>query len=191
LHASPSIGRVTTALAALLAGLVVQDRFARWQEANRQRDATIAIAGLGQALVELSLERSLVQVTFQLPDPLNPARIEAQRRKAAAGFATATSDLLSIGRPEPRALAAELRRRLDALDTLRRAADDQLQRPPAARDPAVLPRWAAEVPAVIAAVTLRERVQQLAWAAREHRGASSSPPPSPSANPCRTSPSPA
>jgi methyl-accepting chemotaxis protein len=193
-----SIGAVATGLAALLAlstlalaAVLVPERWRDWRAAERQRDITTAIATLGAALVELSLERSLVQVNLQLPDPLSPqfrAMIERQRRGAGEGFAAALGGLRALGTPEATALAADVAQRLSRLEALREAADAALARPLAARDPAVLGRWAQGVPAVIheienrrpaaraasdsvpAGVVLREQLQHLAWAVREYGG---------------------
>jgi methyl-accepting chemotaxis protein len=195
---SASIARVSTALAALLAGFVLllavkvaTERVDTWREAHRQQDATAALAALGQALIELSMERSLVQVTLELSDPLSPAHralIEAQRQKAAAGFAAAQAELHALSAPEGRTLGKLVQDRLDQLAALRRLADAELARPLRARDPNTLARWGTEVPALISyiemrrgearstddvvpgRVALRERVQHLAWSVREYGG---------------------
>jgi methyl-accepting chemotaxis protein len=193
-----SIGRIATCLAAVLAAstlglsaILVPERLRDWQEAERQRAITIAVATLGSALIELSLERSLVQVTLQLPDPLAPphrAMIERQRQVAGAGFADALAALREVGTPEARALAEDTATRLAGLEALRRPADADLARPLAMRDPAVLQRWAGGVPTLISdienrrltargvnepvpgGVGLRDQVQHLAWAVREYGG---------------------
>jgi methyl-accepting chemotaxis protein len=142
-------------------------------------------------LIELSLERSLVQVTLQLPDALSPqhrSMIERQRGVAAAGFAEALGGLRGVGTPEARTLAEDTQARLAGLDALRRPADAALARPLAQRDPAVLQGWSAGVPALIAAienrrvtargaeepvpggVLVRDQLQHLAWAVREYGG---------------------
>ena len=193
-----SIGRIATALAALLAAstfalsaILVPERLRDRQEAERQRAVTIAVATLGTALIELSLERSLVQVTLQLPDPVAPvhrAMIERQRGIAAAGFAEALAVLRAVGTPEAAALAADTEARLAWLQALRAPADADLARPRAQRDPAVLQRWAAGMPSLIAAIEnrrltargttdlvpggvgIRDQVQHLAWSVREYGG---------------------
>jgi methyl-accepting chemotaxis protein len=193
-----SIGRVATSLAAVLAAstlalsaILVPDRLREWHDAKRQAAISTAMATMGQALVELSLERSLVQVTLQLPDPLAPQfreMIERQRTVAAAGFTQAIEQLRAVGTGETTALARYTEERLEGLAGLRRPADEQLRRPLAERDARVLARWSAEVPALIAGiedrrgtarsseeavpagVALRDQVQHLAWAAREFGG---------------------
>jgi methyl-accepting chemotaxis protein len=193
-----SIGRMATALALVLAAStlalsakLVPARLGEWQQADRQQRVTSAVATLGIALIELSLERSLVQVTLQLPDPLSAehrALIERQRRIAAAGFAEAITTLRGLGTPEALGLAADTEARLAGLEALRAPADADLRRPRDQRDPAILQRWATGVPALIAAienrrltargvkesvpsgVAIRDQIQHLAWAVREYGG---------------------
>ncbi len=195
---SLSIGRICTVLAALLAtatlalaGILVPERLRMWREAERQGAITVAVATLGKALVELSLERSLVQVGLALPDPVAPAHramVDRQRAVAAAGFDAALAGLTGVGTPEAARLAAETRTRLAGLNALRGLADAELARPAQARDAAAMARWAAEVPALISAiearritardvaepipggVAIRDQVQHLAWNVREYGG---------------------
>ncbi len=193
-----SISRVSAALAAVLAGiavlltgLVLAERLTSLWETQRQRTITTEAAGLGVGLVELSLERSLVQVTLQLPDPLAPQHrgmIEAQRRKAGERFAAALVALDGLGDERAARLAGYLRARLVELSRLREEADRQLALPRDRREPDFLARWSAEVPALVLRIearrnTLRgpddlvpatvldqERLQHLAWAVREYGG---------------------
>jgi methyl-accepting chemotaxis protein len=193
-----SIGRIATTLATVLAAstlslsaILVPERLHEWREAERQRAVSSAVATLGKALIELSLERSLVQVTLQLPDPLAPqhrALIERQRSVAATGFTEALSELRSVGTPEARGLASDTEARLAGLQVLRTTADAELTRPRSARDPAVLQRWSVGVPALISAienrrptargaedpvpggVAIRDQLQHLAWSVREYGG---------------------
>ena len=123
-----SIGRIATTLALVLAAstlalsaILVPERLREWQQAEQQRRVTIAVATLGKALVELSLERSLVQVTLQLPGPLSAehrAMIERQRRVAADGFAEAKASLRALGTREATGLAADTEARLAGLQAL-------------------------------------------------------------------------
>jgi methyl-accepting chemotaxis protein len=193
-----SIGRIASFLAAVLAAstlglsaILVPERLRDWQQAERQRAISVAVATLGKALIELSLERSLVQVTLQLPDPLAPqhrAMIERQRQLAGAGFAEALAGLRAVGTPEAQLLADDTTARLAGLEALRRPADAALAQPRSGRDTAVLERWAAGVPALISdienrrltargvdepvpgGVSLRDQVQHLAWSVREYGG---------------------
>ena len=152
------VGGLSGLLAAiplLLAGLFVTERVQAWREATQQRVISTAIATLGQALIELSLERSLVQVTLQLPDPLAPthrAMIERQRTLAAEGFAGALGQFDGLGRGSAVSLAGYVRERLGRLEARRRAVDADLARPATVRDPEVLERWAAEVEGFLAAL---------------------------------------
>jgi methyl-accepting chemotaxis protein len=171
--------------------ILVPERLQDWREAERQRAVSAAVATVGKALIELSLERSLVQVRLQLPDPLAPqhrAMIERQRSIAAAGFAEALAGLRAVGTPEAFGLAADTEARLAGLQVLRTTADAELTRPRAARDPAVLQRWSLGVPALISAienrrgtargaedpvpggVAIRDQIQHLAWSVREYGG---------------------
>jgi len=193
-----SISRVSAILAAILAGiavlltgLVLAERLNSLRDTQRQRAITTEAAGLGIGLVELSLERSLVQVTLQLPNPLAPqhrAMIESQRQKAGERFAAALAGLDGLGGERAARLAAYLRARVAELHRLREEADRQLVLPRDRRDPAFLARWSAEVPALISRLeerrnTLRgpgdlvpvtvmdqEQLQHLAWAVREYGG---------------------
>jgi HAMP domain-containing protein len=193
-----SIGRVATSLAVVLAAstlalsaILVPERLRDWRDADRQAAITAAMATMGKALVELSLERSLVQVALQLPDPVSPQfreMIERQRTVAGAGFAEAITILRAVGTPEAVALARDTEERLEGLAGLRRPANGQFRRPLAERDPEVLEHWAREMPALIAevenrrgtargdsgrvpaGVAMRDHLQHLAWAVREFGG---------------------
>ncbi|SFL07094.1 methyl-accepting chemotaxis protein [Falsiroseomonas stagni] len=193
-----SINVLATCLAVLLAAstlslaaILMPERLRDWRDAERQRSIATAIATLGTALVEMSLERSLVQVALQLPDPVAPSfrgMIDRQRSLAGAGFASAMDGLRTVGTPEAASLVDATAIRLQGLEALRRAADAELLRPLANRDPGVLDRWAAGVPRLIAeienrrgtargvaemvpaGVALREEVQHLAWSVREYGG---------------------
>jgi methyl-accepting chemotaxis protein len=193
-----SIGRVSATLSVLLAsialvltGLLVAERGRAWMEAERQRTITSAIATYGKALIELSLERSLVQVTLQLPGALAPehrAMINAQREKAGPLFTDALALTRALGEERAERLHQLVTQRLTQLEALRREADAQLARPLAARDAGFLPRWSAEVPRLISeleqrrgemrapednvpvSVAKREQLQHLAWAVREYGG---------------------
>jgi len=193
-----SIGKLTLTLAAILAAvavilsaLVVSERLSSWREAKRQGTLTVAIANMGSALIELSLERSLVQVTLNLPQPLSPTHrtmIQTQREKAGHRFQDALAGFDALDRAQTRQLATYLRDRLRQLEGLRGQADGELSRPQAQRNAEIVSRWAAEVPAIISAIEIRrtsarapqdlvpvqvalhEEVQRLAWAIREYGG---------------------
>ncbi len=193
-----SIGRLSLSLAALLSivavalsALVVTERLASWREASRQMVTTTAIATMGSALIELSLERSLVQVTLNLPGALSAEHrgmIEGQRTKARRGFEEALARFDSLENPQATQLADYVRERLRQLAVLRQEVDTELARPLAERRAEVMPRWAAQVPAIISAIEVRrstaraptdlvpvgisqhEEIQHLAWSVREYGG---------------------
>ncbi|WP_198374250.1 methyl-accepting chemotaxis protein [Neoroseomonas rubea] len=196
--ATASIGRVATVLASLLAAIalmlavkLVLDRVQEWRDADRQRVVAVAGSVLTDALIELSTERSVVQLSLGQTHPILPTyreMVETQRRRAAEGFAAARGLLESLGTREARDVIDQLDRRLAALAALRAAADAQLARSEAERDPNMLPRWSNEVPALIssignrraairgpddllpARVGLLEEIQLAGWALREYSG---------------------
>jgi len=180
-----------TAIAVALALLFLLERLSASRDATRQAEITTSAARLGTALIELSLERSLVQVTLSLPTPLGEQHrrmIENQRRLAGDGFRDGLAGLRRLHTPEAEGLAGYIEQRLAALDALRRQADSWLALPAAARDGGFVQRWATEVPALISAIEARrghvrraddtlphvilltERLQHLAWAVREYGG---------------------
>ena len=195
---SASIGRVATVLASLLAAIAVTlgvnlvfDRAQEWRDADRQRVVSVAGTVLTDALIELSTERSVVQLSLGQPHPIPPAyreMVETQRRRAAEGFAAARRQLEALGTREALDMIDHLDRRLAALTELRAAADAQLARPEEGRNPNMLSRWSSEVPALIssignrraairgaddllpARVGLLEDVQVAGWALREYSG---------------------
>ncbi len=180
-----------TAIAVALALMFLLERVGASRDAARQAEITSSAARLGTALIELSLERSLVQVTLSLPTPLSEQHrrmIEGQRRLAAEGFRDGLANLRRLDTPEANALAGYIEQRLAALDAMRRQADALLALPRTARDGTFVGRWASEVPALISAIEARrghvrraddklpnatrltEQVQHLAWAVREYGG---------------------
>jgi methyl-accepting chemotaxis protein len=193
-----TIGRVCATLAASLAlivlaltTLLVVERSRAWFEASRERAITYAIVSFGNGLTELSLERSLVQVTLQLPDPVaapHRAMIDTQRERAGRQFANAEATLHALGGPRAERLLGYFAQRNGQLAELRRHADAELARPLAGRDAGFLARWSAEVPRLVSeierrrgqlrspqdilpvAVASNEEVQRLAWAVREFGG---------------------
>jgi methyl-accepting chemotaxis protein len=192
------IGRVAALLASslaliavLLSALVLLQRLESWRDAGRQQQLTVTTAQLGKTLIDLSLERSLVQVTLSLPNPLSAehaALIRSVREGTGPGFEAARAELDRLGDARSRAVRDYLDARLSELAALRRRADAELARPLPARDPAFAERWAREVPSLIARLEDRrnhlrgpadavpvqviagEQVQHLAWAVREYGG---------------------
>ncbi|MFM2042635.1 MAG: hypothetical protein RLY86_1211, partial [Pseudomonadota bacterium] len=147
------------------------------------------IAQLSGTVIELSFERSLVQVTLSLDTPIAPqyrAMIDDQRRKVAAGFGEIRS--MTAAGDRHAAFRRHVEGSLTALDALRREADRLLALPRDQRDPDFVTRWSAEVPRIIGDLerlgqVLRdpgvsvpmevlhlEEMQHLAWAIREYGG---------------------
>ncbi|MFY8095921.1 MAG: methyl-accepting chemotaxis protein [Niveispirillum sp.] len=152
-------------------------------------DAGKVMAQLSSTVIELSLERSLVQVTLSLDSPIAVqyrTMIDEQRRKVATGFA----EIRTMTAAEPRyaAFREKVESSLTALDTLRREADRLLSLPRAERDPQFVSRWSSDVPRIIGDLELLgqvlrdpnvtvpmevlqlEQIQHLAWAIREYGG---------------------
>ncbi len=148
---------------------------------------TQIMATLSEGLVELSLERSLVQVTLSLDPPIAPVyrdMISTQRDLAARKF----DEVEKLGGVRHPILTQELQRLRSQLGQLRSEADRLLRVPLAEREPQFVDRWAQEVPAAIEGVaTLRWRLRepldltpvgiqrlevasQLGWAIREFGG---------------------
>ncbi|OYQ33751.1 hypothetical protein CHU95_15535 [Niveispirillum lacus] len=183
------IGTVTFLLvAALSVGLL-------WKSAQSMRaidqisDVGKVMARLSSTVIELSLERSLVQVTLSLDTPIAAqyrTMIDEQRRKVATGFA----EIRALTEADKR--YAVFKGKVDAslkeLDALRREADRLLSLPRTERDPNFVSRWSSEVPRIIGDLELLsqvlrdpnvtvpmevlqlEQIQHLAWAIREYGG---------------------
>jgi len=147
---------------------------------------------LSEAVLELSLERSLSQVGLALPDPVSPGLrrlLDAQRQKSDAGFARLTTllDAGSIGGQVDafRRNMADLRQQFA---TLRRSIDAQLSLPAAQRQPEqvdALPRTMKDLVVQAHAerhlmrgayldlptpIVMLETARDLAWQVREFGG---------------------
>ncbi len=151
-----------------------------------------AASTLNEAIIELSLERSVMQVTLNLPDPIAPqfrALIDAQRGLFAERFgpirdAVAGNDNVRRGET----FLAEMQRLGGRIQDIRREADRLLAMPGADRDPlrvqalpdqmkAVIEEF-ARLPSLIRAEGVRvpsvvqtlENIQRRAWEVREFGG---------------------
>jgi len=191
-----SIKRITVAftlaLSAIVVVMVALDLRGLVNELRRSADlqqTTVTTAILNKAVIELSLERSLLQATLSLPVPIpDPfARmVEAQRAASDDLFAKVTERLAGeAGRAEVAAFLDELARYRATIGDIRVAADANLARHHAERDAAFVAALPQTMPAVIegmarlgerlsvgrgevpSAVVGQERVQRLAWAIRE------------------------
>lgn len=156
---------------------------------DRQRSAAGCISALMRGLIELSLERSVLQVSLALDGPIPPAfrsLADGQRRKAAEAGAEVRRIL---GEHEAWApLMLDFDDAGAALAILRRSADEEASKPLASRDRARVAAWGQQVPALIERLErLRHRVrapqdlvpvgllsleavQHHAWAVREYGG---------------------
>ena len=183
------IGATTFLLVFLLAGGLLWNSVRALSNVVAETDAAMIRAKLGETVIEMSLERSVVQVTLSLDTPI--AReyrdiIDGQRRKVADGFA----DIRAMAGGDPRfaEFSARLTAALGPLDALRAEADNLLALPLAARPPDFVARWSREVPGLIAeleslagylrdpgttvpsAILKLEQLQHLSWAIREYGG---------------------
>lgn len=155
------------------------------------RTASIADE-LTQATIDLSLERSVSQLSMSLPDPIAPAfrqLLDGQRSKVdarLAAMATAGAGLETTNRPA--AFVAALRDQRERLAALRRETDTLVARQgaerPAERVAAIVAELKATVSAIQSAgtlirgggftlptdVLLLERVRDQAWTVREYGG---------------------
>ena len=128
---------ISIIVAGLLGNMMLRD----WRDLSAltsSAEATTAVAKVSQATIELSLERSLTQVSLNLDEPIGgdlKAMLDGQRELADRLFADARATLVASTRIRSR---EEIARRLDgllrAMEGLRQQADAQLSRPLASRD---------------------------------------------------------
>ena len=128
---------ISIIVAGLLGNMMLRD----WRGLSAltsSAEATTAVAKVSQATIELSLERSLTQVSLNLDEPVGgdlKAMLDGQRELADRLFADARATLVASTRIRSR---EEIARRLDgllrAMEGLRREADAQLSLPLASRD---------------------------------------------------------
>jgi methyl-accepting chemotaxis protein len=183
------IGGLGLLIVSLLSGALLWNAWVQMDRAAGELATGKLKARLAETVIELSLERSLVQVTLSLDQSVSPEHrqmIEAQRAKASSGFAEIRSQ---IGEStNERQFADQLARSLASLEDLRTRADSYLGVPRASRDPGFAEQWGSQVPATIALLEnlgskLRnpasevpagiinlEELQRLAWAVREYGG---------------------
>jgi len=183
-------------LAVMFVSVVAYELTAVRTEIAKQRETAKVAAinsALYRAIIELSLERSVMQVTLNLPGVIAPefrAMLEAQRRLSDQGFAETDGLLRSSRLNNPR--VSELATRLTALrneiSAIRTEADDLLARTMRDRPPARIGDLPAQMKGVIVAfsdlpvmlvngsiamsnhLSMLEDVQRLAWAVREYGG---------------------
>ena len=164
-------------------------------EKDNTHNSTSAFTALSKATIELSLERSLMQVTLALDPPIAPAfkdMIDEQRNKSSLGFkksveivkrASVTSDDEANGR-----FLNAIQRYKSDIEKIRTAADTNLAKPIALRDANTTDFLPEQMKATIIdfaslfyklkpenvslssrMITLSE-IQQYAWEVREYGG---------------------
>ncbi len=194
-----SIKRITLAFTVLLSAVVVamvgldlRAYVLEWRRTADLKHATVTLATLNKAVIELSLERSLLQATLSLPTPI-PADFRAlveQQRAASGPLFDAVAESLAERADDAAvgAFLASLSRHRAAIAELREAADANLAVPFDERDAEFMQRLPQVMPAAIeemarlgemlrsqqgtvpSQVVLQERIQRLAWAIREYSG---------------------
>jgi methyl-accepting chemotaxis protein len=159
------------------------------QRAELQQASARVIGELMRGLIELSLERSVVQVCLALDGTIPSAYrtiVDGQRDKWADSLGLVRPQFGAV--PAWQAVKAELETHVASLEALRRDADLQLERPLVHRDHAKCEAWGVRVPSTIEAMELLrhrvrapadlvpvqlaaiEAVQHHAWAVREYGG---------------------
>ncbi|MCR9221959.1 MAG: methyl-accepting chemotaxis protein [Alphaproteobacteria bacterium] len=166
-------------------------------DGERAKTAEMALAAsaaslMNKAAIELSLERSVMQVTLNLPSPIQaPFRdlLDRQRRLSNEGFDAVAEMLASHAalRRTP-AFLQTLAALREETSTIRKAADSALALPREARDPTQIDALPTRMKALIegfarlpqklrgegvevpSLVSTLEAVQQRAWEIREYGG---------------------
>ncbi|MBO6756963.1 MAG: HAMP domain-containing protein [Roseibium sp.] len=187
---------VSIALIVLFMSVIVYQLISVRTDIGRQVDAEseISIASqLNRSTIELSLERSVMQVTLNLPDPIAAefrALLDQQRQLSESGFAETTASLAEATDLFARAREFEQTFKIKRAEIaeIRQKADQQLALPRTERDPdyllslpetmkaaiegfAVLPMTLRqEGGAMEAPVRVLQDIQKLAWQVREYGG---------------------
>jgi methyl-accepting chemotaxis protein len=147
---------LTVGIVLLLMGVVGWKTHTGWRnlralESLRQDNVMLGLLNAGA--VDMSLERSVIQVTLNLPDPIAPqyrGLADDQRRKSNAAFdeleraATERNCPLLV-----KQLVEPLRETRAAIDRLRAKADGELLKPLRERDAALVALWPEEIPSRI------------------------------------------
>lgn len=194
-----SIRRINLITALILAVLILSVSALKIQQLTAERDAVqnMAFAAetastLNEAIIELSLERSVMQVTLNLPDPIAPqfrGLIDGQRDLSEDGFARVTASL--GGREDLRRskeFLSEMSRLKRSIADIRHQADRLLSVSIEERDERALLKLPtemksliedfAQLPAKLRAegvqvptlVQTLETIQRRAWEVREYGG---------------------
>ncbi len=162
---------LTTALLALIALSLITlagiRAYADWQQAKALGQAASIQTELTRGVVAMSLERSLVQVTGGLADPIAPPfrkLLDEQRRKADAHLDRAATELAQLDQPSAQRVVAVLTDTRQNIAALRVRADAELAKAGGDRDRAFLAQWPRVFPAAI------ERLESLRLQLRAAEG---------------------
>jgi len=136
-----------------MAGLRVVGSTGELTETQRERRSNALFAELSRAVIELSLERSVIQLALNLDEPISTAfrdLVDGQRAKSDAHFAAVLEGLDTHDGLRARdRIRTELETVLVRIVDLRREADRQVTLPAAQRDADFVARWPQEVPTLI------------------------------------------
>jgi methyl-accepting chemotaxis protein len=158
-----------SALVTGLAGIKIWSLASALTEERRVLKTTDILNYVGLALVDLSLERSIIQVASNLPDPISQAfrdKLAGQRKKVDTSFNAAfrlmdeADNLIGIDGYR-QALQADLA----ILAQMRIDADKAVDLPLNARDPAFLAAWPQRLPNLAEGIE-RRRILILSQSAR-------------------------
>lgn len=151
-----TLAALTVSIMLVLMGVVGWKTQSGWRnlkalESLKQDNLLLGL--LNSGAVDMSLERSVIQVTLNLPDPIAPVYrnlADDQRRKSNEAFdelqrlaIARNSDLMREQLVEP------LRKTRAAIDALRTKADAELRKPLAERDASLIAKWPEEIPSRI------------------------------------------
>lgn len=183
------------ALAVLFQALISYELYRVYQEKNKSKEINTGIQAssiLNKAIIEMSLERSVMQVTLNLDDPIAPEfrdLLNGQREKSDAGFDEVdalVSQSENFRRQDE--FLSSLRELRTSIETIREQADAALGKTRQQRSPqkinnlpnnmkgtilnlSVLPlKLRPEDANVPTLVTTLEKIQRDAWAIREFGG---------------------
>ncbi|MFM2042970.1 MAG: Methyl-accepting chemotaxis protein 4 [Pseudomonadota bacterium] len=140
-------------LVLVMAGLRLWGSIGDLGETQRERESNAIYGELSRAVIELSLERSVIQLGLNLEEPMPAAfrdLVAEQRRKSDGHFTQVRAGLAAHGSLRDRdSIAREVDRTIARISALRAEADRQVALPAAARDAAFVANWPVEVPDLI------------------------------------------
>jgi methyl-accepting chemotaxis protein len=175
-----------------LIGVLIVNEMAILRKLNGAAEAARIVSSLAKANIELSLERSLTQVSINLEEPISPdleRLLSAQRVKSEALFAQSRQLIESAERiPDPQIYIRRLDSSLANLANLRLQADRLIRMKRVQRDAQLIVSLPTDIKAQVSGINrlaydlrayLRlappeivatDLVVQRAWAIREHGG---------------------